>query len=540
MTVPSRRSDLNRRLFLQRSIAAAAAAGLAGEQTAVNAAEPDAEVIDIGSRRELFVDEYLIDRFTGNATQRLHHPVPKEVAIVHDAPWEGTGSGYHSVFQDGDLYRMYYKAWHLEVGQGKLDTGRHPLFCCYAESDDGIVWRKPMLGLHEFRGSKENNITMASGQVGALNVDAGHPAVFRDENPDAPADARYKAIFRSSKPNGLLPFKSPDGLNWSPMTDAPVLHGLGAFDSQNLAFWDANIGKYRAYWRIFTAGVTTDKEWKPGGIRAIRTSTSDDMINWSPHTDVTYKDSPSQELYTNQIKPYHRAPHILMGFPARYIDRGWSESMNALPALKERELRASSSPRYGTAVTDAMFMTSRNGTKFTRWNEAFLRPGIERPDAWHYGHQYVGWHLVETKSQLNGAANELSLYATESYWHGKGSALRRYALRLDGFVSVNAPDAGENELITKPLTFTGSALHLNFATSAVGNVRVELQNPDGTPITGYGLDSCHDLFGDTVDRVVGWRGGQDVSDLSGKPVRLRIELRDADLYSFQFASSRPN
>ncbi|MEO2016933.1 MAG: hypothetical protein ABGZ53_21455 [Fuerstiella sp.] len=534
MKVSSAPGDMDRRSFLQRSITASTVAAVAGTHGASVATEPAAAVIEIGSRRELFVDDYLVDRLTGQTQQRLHHPVPREIALVHDAPWEGTGCGYHSVFQDGDLYRMYYKAWHLEVGQGKLNTARHPLFCCYAESDDGIAWRKPMLGLHAFEGSKDNNITMVSGKVGSLNVDAGHPAIFKDENPNAPADAQYKAIFRSSKPNGLLPFKSPDGLIWSPMTDAPILHGLGAFDSQNLAFWDDNIGKYRAYWRIFTAGVTTDKEWKPGGIRAIRTATSDDLTHWGPHTDLTYVDSPPQQLYTNQIKPYHRAPHILVGFPTRYIDRGWSESMNSLPALKERELRASSSQRYGTAITDALFMASRDGTKFTRWNEAFLRPGIERPDAWHYGHQYIGWHLVETKSQLTGAPNELSLYASESYWHGKGSALRRYSLRLDGFVSVNGPAGSGNELVTKPLTFTGSALHLNFATSAAGAVRVELQHPDSTPISGFELGACHDLFGDTVDRVVGWRSGRDVSRLNGKTVRLRFELRDADLYSIQF------
>ena len=73
----------------------------------------------------------------------------------------------------------------------------------------------------------------------------------------------------------------------------------------------------------------------------------------------------------------------------------------------------------------------------TMRNEAFLRPGIERPGSWQYGAQYIGWHVVETKSALPGAPNELSLYATESYWHGTGSALRRYTLRLDGFVSID-------------------------------------------------------------------------------------------------------
>ena len=70
--------------------------------------------IDIGSRRELFVDDYLIEQTDGEVEMRLHHPVPREIVLFHDESWEGTGSGYHSVFQDGDLYRMYYKAWHID------------------------------------------------------------------------------------------------------------------------------------------------------------------------------------------------------------------------------------------------------------------------------------------------------------------------------------------------------------------------------------------------------------------------------------------
>jgi len=192
--------------------------------------------IDIGSRLELFIDDYLIDRLEGKAELRLHHPEPREIAIVHDAPWEGTGSGYHSVFQDGKLYRMYYKAWHLDVSKGKVNTSSHPLYCCYAESDDGIHWRKPELGLHEFRGSKANNIAITTYKEGEMKVDPGHPAVFKDDNPNCPADARYKAIVRSSGARGLLAFKSPDGLHWSPIETKPVITE-GAFDSQNLAFW---------------------------------------------------------------------------------------------------------------------------------------------------------------------------------------------------------------------------------------------------------------------------------------------------------------
>ncbi|HVK18409.1 MAG TPA: hypothetical protein VM533_15845 [Fimbriiglobus sp.] len=519
-------SRASRRQFLR----AVAAVPLPFALPAATAAEPAAA--DIGSRRELFVDDTLIDRLGGKATLRLHHPQPKEVALVHDTPWEGSGSGYHSVFRDGDRYRMYYKAWHLDVSGGKLNTSAHPLYCCYAESTDGVRWTKPELGLHEFRGSKANNIAIASGKIGGVNADAGHPAVFRDENPDAAPDARYKAILRSNGPHGLLAFQSADGLRWAPMADKPVITA-GAFDSQNLAFWDPVRKEYRAYWRTFTGGVTDAKTWKPTRTRAIRTATSKDFLTWANQADLTYADSPPEHLYTNQVKPYHRAPHLLIGFPARYVERPWSDSMRALPEREHREQRSKAGQRYGTAITEGLLMASRDGVRFKRWNEAFLRPGPEREGTWNYGHQYVAWHLVETRSALDGAAGELSLYATESYWTGDSSALRRYTLRLDGFVSANAPLSG-GELVTRPVTFAGSGLEVNFATSAAGSVRVELQDAAGASIPGYTLAECSPLFGDTVSRSVTWKAGGDVGKLAGKPVRLRFALADADLYAYRF------
>jgi hypothetical protein len=330
--------------------------------------------VDIGSRRELFVDGALVDQLRGNAELRLHSPEPREIALVHDAPWEGSGSGYHSVFQDGDRYRMYYKAWHLDLQPpGKIRTDAHPLYCCYAESDDGIHWRKPELGLHEFRGSKANNIVIPSGRSGGVDVDAGHPAVFKDENPNAASAVRYKAFLRSASPKGLLAFASPDGLRWSPMTNAPVITA-GAFDSQNLAFWDGVRGEYRAYWRYFTEGVTEENNWKPAGVRAIRTATSRDFLTWSAPADLCYIDSPPEHLYTSQIKPYPRAPHLFIGFPARYLERGWSDAMRALPERAHREGRAQVSERYGVALTEGLLIASRDGVTFKRWNEAFPGP----------------------------------------------------------------------------------------------------------------------------------------------------------------------
>lgn len=493
------------------------------------------EVLNIDNRLELFVDDYLIEDLSG-LTLKMHEPVKREIALIHDEPWEGSGSGYHSVFQDGNLYRMYYKAWQHEAS-GDL-SNYHPLYCAYAESKDGIHWYKPDLGLHEFKGSKKNNIVINSEVVDGITIDAGHPAVFKDENPDVPEDERFKALVITGKPVwGLAALKSKDGINWSLMSTKPVITD-GAFDSQNLAFWDPTIKKYRAYWRYFTEGesVSGDKvDWSKiaKGTRGIRTAVSDDFINWESPVNLSYVDSPDEELYTNQVKSYHRAPHIYIGFPARYIDRGWSASMKDLPELEERGKRAEKSQRYGTALTESLLMTSRDGHFFNRWNEAFLRPGVEKPGTWTYGDHYMAWHVVETKSEEEGAPNELSFYATEQYWKGNASALRRYTLRLDGFVSVNAPFKG-GELVTKPLLFNGEQLVLNFSTSAAGDIYVEILDEKNNPIPGFTMEECEPVFGDSVDRVVKWQGGADVSSLAGNPVKLRFKMKDADLFSVRF------
>ena len=110
-------------------------------------------------------------------------------------------------------------------------------------------------------------------------------------------------------------------------------------------------------------------------------------------------------------------------------------------------------------------------------------------------------------------------------------------MRLDGFVSLNAPYSG-GTVTTLPLTFTGDRLTLNFATSAAGSLRVALLDVAGTPLPGFDLADCDELFGDTVDRTVTWRDSADLSVFAGKPIRLRFELKDADLYSFRFQPAR--
>ena len=439
-----------------------------------------ADPIEIGSRLELFVDDFLIERVDGDAELRVQRPEAAEVVLVTDKPWEGNTSAYYTVFRDDDLFRMYYRGSHWDE---KLKKAAHREVTCYAESKDGIHWTKPLLGLFEFDGSKQNNIVWDG--IGTHCF-----AVFKDQNPNADADARYKAIARGrplGKP-GLYIFKSPDGIHWSPISDGPVITD-GAFDSQNLAFWDPHTKTYREYHRSFVEGV-----------RSIMTGTSKDFVNWTEPVLLDYGDAPAQHLYTNAVQPYERAPHILIGFPTRYL------------------------PKQGSRV-EPTFMSSRDGRHFRRWLEPVI-PEDAPKDRGGNRSNYMAWGVV----QLPGNEKELSVYATEAYYTGPDCRLRRFRYRVDGFVSVRASEKG-GELLTKPLTFDGSELFVNCKTGAGGSLQIQLETPDGKP-----LASSEPFSGDAIGRRVKWTSRDSLGSIAGQPVRLRLVLKNADLYSIRFGS----
>ena len=107
-------------------------------------------------------------------------------------------------------------------------------------------------------------------------------------------------------------------------------------------------------------------------------------------------------------------------------------------------------------------------------------------------------------------------------------------LRLDGIASAHA-GGKPGELVTKPFTFTGKQLTLNYATSAAGSVQIEIQNADGSTIPGFTLSDAPETYGDKIDAAYAWKNGTDVASLAGKPVRLRFVLKDADVYAYRFA-----
>ena len=407
---------------------------------------------------------------------------------------------------------MYYIAADLTNGDGSKLAAR-PVFACYAESRDGIHWTRPELGLFEFGGSKKNNIVWTSPRLDNFTP-------FEDANPDCRPDERYKAV--ALGPGGLHAYRSADGIRWTPLADRPII-AKGAFDTQNNAFWDPLRKQYWCYVRDFHNGV-----------RDIRAATSTDFRTWSEPQRLAFTDSPDEPLYTNQVRPYDRAPHVFLGFPTRYIERRWSPTFDALPDPAHRKARMKFDPRFGTAVTDGQFMTSRDGRTFHRWDETFLRPGPERRDNWLYGDGYQNLGLIETAAEDPTAPPEFSIYVIEDNWK-RATRLRRYTLRIDGFVALHARQK-PGELVTKPFVFRGKVLSLNFATSAAGNLRVEFDDLTGRPLPGFTRDDCDEIFGDSLDRTVTWKGRADLGRLAGKPVRLRVVMSDADLFSFQFVA----
>lgn len=450
------------------------------------------EPCQIGSRLELFVDDWIIEKMDG-VEQRLHHPIPREKVMAFDRPWEGNTCAYVTVFRDGDLFRMYYRGSYFDW-ETRKET--HNL-TCYAESEDGINWKKPELGLFEFEGSKRNNIVWMG--IGVHNF-----TPFKDTNPDCKPGVRYKALAGIKKEGGLFAFQSGDGIHWSLIQSEPVIT-KGGFDSQNLAFWDGERGTYLEFHRALREKI-----------RDIMTSTSKDFIHWTEPRFLDFGDAPLEHLYTNAIIPYFRAPHILLGFPKRF-----------LPGRK----KIMDHPYPG--VSDGVLMSSRDGVHWHRWMEAFARPGLQR-ERWWERNNMTSWGILLTEPDIRGLPGELSFYLNEGHYE-EGGGFRRFTLRMDGFVSIHGSFTG-GEVSTRPLVFNGRELILNYSTSAAGSIRVEITDGDGRPIPGFELGRCPEIYGDEIEYPVKWESDPDLGELTGRTVRLRFELKDADLFSFRFRS----
>ena len=470
-------------------------------------------MLELGSRRELFVDHFLLESLD-NCRLELNRPTPANVAMAFDMPWEGKFVGYLTVMQDTEhgVVRLYYRGW-PDVGS-PVEDGSY----CYAESEDGIEFNRPSLDLHEWHGDTDTNIILKGG-------DPCHSfAPVIDTRPGCPEGERFKGIglghieVDGKRKSVLFAWVSADGVTWNLMHDKPIITD-GMFDSQNIAFWSAHEQCYVAYYRTKRDNTTPSDGTDVIPWRTVSRAVSDDFINWRDAGEMTYGDTPMEELYTNQTMPYARAPHIYLSFPKRFNPGRRVLTDAEAASLGHHE-------RYINDISDGVFMTTRGGFTYDRtFMEAFVRPGEDRGN-WCSRTNMSAWGIVQT------GPRELSLYYQHRY-AAPSHYLMRYTLGLDRFASIRGPYAG-GEAITKPFTYTGRQLMLNYDTSGAGGVRVEMQDEAGKPLPGLSLDDCSPKIGDEIEGVVHWGQRTDVAEHAGKTVRLRFSIADADVYALQF------
>jgi len=463
-----------------------------------------ADPVDIGTRRELFVDDLLIGELNG-VELKLHEPKLRP-RVTPPRP----SGHYATMMKDGDTFRFYYRGdkvpgMHWRNGWGKYHENEVTL---YAESKDGITWSEPDLGVYQIKSMPKGNVVLDVTEDTFLVTHNFSP--FIDTRPGVPKEERYKALGggryppenwgswsapdertklrEKYGPGGLKAFASADGIHWRLLKKEPVLNEeIGNYDSQNVAFWSEAEGQYVCYFRIMR-----------NGLRSIRRSTSEDFLNWTEPIDME-ANQPGEHLYTNGTHPYFRAPHIYIALPTRFqTNRG--------------------------SITDIVFMSTRPGAShFDRtFKEALIRPGVG-PSGWGNRSNYIAWGVVPT------GPTEMSLFM-----YGGG----HYTLRTDGFISVHA-GFEEGEFVTKPFTFSGKELEINYSTSAAGMMRVEIQDAETRKaIHGFSLEDSRKIWGDEIARIVKWgegdQGNSDVSSLAGKPVRLRFVMNEADLFAIKF------
>ena len=496
--------------------------------------------IQVGDRRQLFIDQTFLAEAKG--VEIIVHPPRKsgEMAIKPEQPWEKGGIGpYSSVLFDGKTYHMWYHA----MDSVHWDTGHTNGAICYATSVDGIRWERVKAGLIAYKGIRENNIVFGHKANGIiLGQDAG--MVFLD--PTAPSDQRFRLVCRfGPEGRGLRIYSSGDGIHWK-LTHPSVLTARpeekrSHLDSQNVIFWDDARQKYVAY-------VRYNRPESRGRARSISRAESDQLggfpvvqdmpVVFQPDDqDLKEGGLPAVDFYTSAAVKYPWAENAYFMFPTTYYHYS--------PQLPEftKECPANAGP------LDSQFAASRDGIKWERYDrQPFVPLGMKGEFDW--GCVRVLWGLVPDTT-----GREMYLYYRGGEWlhgwdrnennkrilteHGLGATqditcISRVISRRDGFTSVRGAYTG-GEFTTPPIVFSGSKLLINVDTSATGLARVGILDEKGSPLEGFAAEHC-DLIhtANEINRGVSWRGNSDVGKVAGKPVRIKFVVRNADLYAFQF------
>ena len=459
--------------------------------------------------RQLFLDMREVTRIE-RLHRRVHQPVrhPGNPILRGENPWEKMASLYGTVLRDPSDGR--FKMWYLtipEAGEWLQVRGRNVLgnitLLGYATSDDGVHWKKPRLDQVDIDGSAANNIV----EIGRTNCEG--IAVLYDEHDPDPA-RRYKGfywehggvdtykewkgktIWGEGKGDGMWMSFSADGVHWTDCGSNPVI-AMGSDSTQSLV-WDPKIEKYVAYGRMGAGG------------RKVARSTSGDAVHFEAPELVFAADEWDEE----GTQFYGMPLNIYEGV---YVGMVWVY-------------------REGVDGTiDTSLATSRDGITWERVldRQTFLSLGAE--GGWEDGMARVTQNFIVVGDEIylyyGGVQGAHIGQKFKSVERTRQPMLGLATLRRDGFVSVEA-GAEEGFLLTQPLAIEGEVLHLNL--DCRGGVRVELTDDTGVPLEGYATElGAGDYTG------VKLQFNAPLAALSQRQVRLRIALRDANLYSYWFA-----
>ncbi len=513
------------------------------------------EPMDIGSRKQLFID----DRFIadGNGVELAMNPPYQaaEPVVTVDAPWEDpsdTSFGiYSSVLREDDgRIRLWY---HVRRAREESGLSLDQAYVGYAESTDGIHFDKPELNLIDEGGSTANNVVIPS--------KLGGSSVWID--PHAPPEERYKNQSKVYNPEVAMQFHmhgSPDGIHWKFLRRLQ-LPQRGGWDTQNIIFRDPAIGRYVLYTRRWVAKRHTTAEGNEN-YRTVRRLESDDLVNWDNQRTVMWPDEEDLATYeTSPVldpaapeKPYGRVPMDYYGATVfKYPDPDgvyvmlananwyWFNREPVVTTVRDdlEVVRTETQQIHGPSRFDVRLSVSRDGVNFQRCGgrRPFLSPGPEGGFSsrmvWAMPHPVrMGDEIWIYYSGTNRDHDGLLDPAGQGHLSGIGRAI----LRLDGFVSADAGYGG-GEIVTPVVRFEGERLVLNLDTGGGGAVRVELQDAQGRPLGGYTERDASWICGNSVRMPVRWGKTWDVSPLSGTPIRIRFVMRDCKLYAFRFCDS---
>lgn len=514
--------------------------------------------INVGSTRQLFLDDYVVDR-TDNVVRQLHRPVKhSENPVVQvDRDWEIPGGlayligGTVIYDEEQGRYRMWYRITDKLTEMDGPRASRAPggFKASYALSDDGVHWEKPVLGLSEIGGSKENNV-LPPGTGGTSHIRRPNLVVDYEE-PDP--RRRHKMVYMDNFDGrwALVKAYSEDGIRWDMGVGEPKFFAEGVFPNGIVFGWDPKREEYVHYHRV---GIPTRADVDGRMIRykqvALRT-TSKDFDHWG---------DPQETLTGMDHDPvgWHRTEGDLAGI--LYTDDLY---VGLMEISSSHHVEEGPPDKYetvfGNYYTDfrAELLVSRNGTTWSRVapNWEFIPRGLTSD--WDDDHIYPAKPIVTddkilfyyTASNLPTGVHhpehpKFPLLTTMSNGLRYGMAIGHATMRLDGFVSMDGYDE-VGTLTTKPLVFAGDRLVVNVRAPEVpfggtdsgsphGSFRVEVLGENGEAIEGYGVGDCDSFTGDELRHVVTWRGSQDLSRLEARAIRLRFHHRNAALYSFQF------